>query len=115
MSKIKYSIHEGELIVNGKEIKLPYPAEEALIFQDILIVRVEPAIGKIYNRNVFALLANGEIKWQISESPHGTEADKPYMNIYLSKDGKLIAGNWNGVDYFVGIVDGSIIASSFKK
>ncbi len=108
-------MNDGVLIVQGKEIKLPYPAVQALDYQGLIVVRVDPEVGQIFNRNVFALDANGGVKWQITESPHGTEVDKPYTYITISEDNQLIAGNWNGVDYAVTLDDGSITPISFIK
>lgn len=113
--KLNYSINEGVLTVKGKVIELPYPSVQAIDLQGFIIVRVEPTIGEIYNRNIFALDDGGNIKWQIVESPHGTEMDKPYTSISVTADNGLLAGNWNGVDYAVALVDGSISTKSFNK
>ena len=115
MTELKYSLNEEVLAVIGKAIDLPYPVVQAFDFQGLIIVRVEPTIGEIYNRNIFALDNIGEIKWQIAESPHGTEADKPYTSISVTAENELIAGNWNGVDYVVALGDGSISTKSFNK
>ncbi len=115
MMELNYSINEGVLMVKGKAIELPYPSVQAIDIQGLIVVRVEPAIGEIYNRNIFALDGSGEVKWQIAESPHGTEADKPYTSISVTEDRELVAGNWNGVDYVVALGDGSISTRSFNK
>jgi hypothetical protein len=115
MTELNYILNEGVLLVQGKVIDLPYPAVQALDFQGLIVVRVEPAIGETYNRNVFALDGNGSVKWQIAESPHGTEDDKPYTSISIREGKKLVAGNWNGVDYAVAFGDGSITTESFNK
>jgi len=57
---------------------------QALVFNELLIVRVEPDVGKIFNRNIFAYSKDCQVRWQIEESPHGTEVDKPYTSIALS-------------------------------
>lgn len=95
-------------------IDLSRSAAQCLEVQGLLIVRIEPDVGDTYNRNVFAL-DRGKILWQIEESPHGTEKDKPFTSISLGRDGELIAGNWNGVDYSVDISDGTIQVKNFKK
>ena len=115
MTKLNYSLKEGVLSVNGKAIELPYPSVQAIDFQGLIIARVEPAIGEIYNRNIFALDRSGEIKWQIVESPHGAEADKPYTSISVTDTNELVAGNWNGVDYVVALGSGFISTKSFNK
>lgn len=115
MNELKYRVNEGVLTINEKEIKLPYPVIEVLNFQGLIIVRVEPSIGEIYNQNIFAIDNTGKIMWQIVESPHGTEADKLYTSISVLAENQLIAGNWNGVDYAVDLDDGSISTKSFNK
>lgn len=81
----------------------------------MVIVRIEPSKGEIFNRNIFAVSNHGEIVWQIAESPHGTQTDKPYTSVYIGDGGELMAGNWNGVDYVVAAEDGSIKTKSFRK
>ncbi|MEE9444899.1 MAG: hypothetical protein V3V19_04460 [Cocleimonas sp.] len=100
--------------MNREEVNLPYPVVQALDFNGIVMARVEPEIYEIFNCNIFAVDGKGKIKWQIEESPHGTEVDKPYTSISIMEN-KLIAGNWNGVDYVVDIKDGSIRTQSFNK
>lgn len=112
---IDFSLNEGVLIMADKVIELPCPVIQALDFQRLIIVRVDPAFGEIYNRNIFALDANGEVKWQIAESPHGTEDDKPYTSLGINDGTELIVGNWNGVGYTVSLGDGSITVNSFNK
>lgn len=112
---LNYSIIEGVLEANGLQVKLPFPSVQALDVDGLIIVRIEPAIGAVYNRNVFALSENGNIEWQIEESPHGTERDKPYTSISVIGPSQLVAGNWNGVDYLVSLRDGSISAKAFNK
>ncbi len=115
MTELNYSLNKGVLMVQGRVIEFPYPVVQSLEFQGLILVRLDPALGVTFNRNIFALDANGEVKWQITESPHGTEADKPYTSISITEKSQLIVGNWNGVDYVVALNDGSIIPQSFNK
>jgi hypothetical protein len=51
---------------------------------------------------------DGNLVWVIEEAPHGGEdQDKTYMNLSLEK-GKLIAGNFIGIDYFVNEDTGTV-------
>ncbi len=115
MKRLNYVLSEGVLTVENRVVTLPYPTAQALNFNELVVVRVEPDIGKIYNKNIFALDGDGKIKWQIAESPHGTEVDKPYTSIFITTENELLAGNWNGVDYIVSAEDGSISTKSFNK
>lgn len=101
-------------VAGGGVIDLSRSAAQRLEVQGFLIVRIEPDVGSTYNRNVFAL-HRGKILWQIEESPHGADKDKPFTSISLGMGGEVIAGNWNGVDYSVDISSGTIKVKNFRK
>lgn len=115
MSEVKYKLDESVITINGKAINMPYTVAQVLICDDMVIVRVEPVCGEIFNTNIYGFTVEGNCKWQIEESPHGTEADKPYTSIFLSEDNKLIAGSWSGVDYIVDLCTGGITTVAFNK
>ncbi|EGH15425.1 hypothetical protein PSYMP_29143, partial [Pseudomonas amygdali pv. morsprunorum str. M302280] len=56
---------------------MPYPVDTFLLSGGNVLVRLEPSAGTIFNRNIFAVSMTGEVLWQIDESSHGTQADKP--------------------------------------
>lgn len=115
MNAVEFRIEGEKLFVGGKLVELPYTVGDVLEFSGLLVVRVEPPAGVIFNRNVFAISSVGEVVWKIAESPHGTEADKPYVGIFRNKGESLVAANWNGVDYLVSLDSGSVVATSFNK
>lgn len=110
-----FRIEGGVLWIQGKAISLPHPVVDVKVLGKTVVAKVESDPGNVFNRNVFAFSADGELLWQIEESPHGTETDKPYVDIGVDKSGNLVAGNWNGVDYFVDIETGKIATKDFKK
>jgi hypothetical protein len=110
-----FAISDSKIFVQGKEISLPHPVTEAKIYHDLIIVKVEPPPRTIFNRNIFGLSKNGEIRWQIQESPHGTQKDKPYIDVFITPSGALIAANWNGVSYSVDPDNGKITVDAFNK
>lgn len=105
----------SKLTIGGRAIDFPHPIEEALIYRDLIIVRVEPPAGISFNRNVYGISQKGDVLWQIEESPHGTQEDKPYVNIYTGQNDDLIAGNWNGVSYSINPDNGKITVVAFDK
>ncbi len=111
----KYTLVNGALTIGGAIVKLPYTAVEGLTYNGLVIVKVEPPARIIFNRNIFGVLDQGEILWQIEESPHGTQMDKPYIDIFIDPSGELIAANWNGVSYAVDPASGKISIKSFDK
>lgn len=115
MSSSSFRVESGCLYIGGDCIDLPCTVGDVIVCGGLIVVRVEPPVGVILNRNVFAYTKEGRLLWRIEESPHGTEVDKPYVKIFLDVQNRLVAGNWNGVDYLVGCDDGSIIAKAFNK
>lgn len=115
MSALSCRLENGRLFIGNGSIDLPYPVSEIIDFGDSIAVRVEPPVGVIFNRNVFAFSERGDPLWQIEESPHGTENDKPYVKIIRERDGGLVAYNWNGVDYLVDMANGAITTKAVSK
>ncbi|MFW3165845.1 hypothetical protein WBQ28_15260 [Pseudomonas syringae pv. syringae] len=115
MSDNFFKLRSGSIFVAGNLVELPYPVGDVKIVDDLIIVRVEPPAGEVFNRNVFGIAKSGELLWQIEESPHGTQDDKPFIDIAVNRDNKLVAGNWNGVAYHVDIGSGKISVDSFDK
>lgn len=102
-------------LVADQRIELPHPVGKVVSHEGLVIVMLEPPFGTVFNRNVVAFTEAGLPAWQIEESPHGTEPDKPYVGISVSDDGELVASNWNGVDYRVDLQDGKVTVRAFKK
>ncbi|WP_342655411.1 hypothetical protein [Pseudomonas sp. F3-2] len=115
MTTDTFKISDGKISVLGKVLFLPHPVTEAITYLDLIIVKVESPAGTIFNRNVFGFSKNGELRWQIQESEHGTQQDKPYINILINTDGALLAANWNGVNYLIDPDNGKITVYAFDK
>lgn len=117
MNAVSYQVREGALWIAGARVDLPCEVGEVLEIEGLVVVLVEPPIGEVLNRNVYAYTKQGLLAWQIEESPHGTELDKPFIGISVNtgNSGELIAANWNGVDYSVSLKDGSIAVKAFSK
>jgi hypothetical protein len=101
--------------VNGHAVDLPHEVVQQLPLDGLVLLRVEPPPGQVFNRNVFAFDAAAQRLWQIAESPHGTEADKPFMGLRVDARGRVIASSWNGVDYVVDLGSGALQACGFGK
>lgn len=111
---ISFSVDRGILHVNGQPVSLPLSVAECVDIGEVVAVRLDVPAGQVFNRNVFLVGGDGEIRWQIHESPHGTAADSPFMSLWV-EEGTLAVGNWNGVDYDVDLVSGNIRARAFNK
>ncbi len=110
-----FDINDGVIYINDKKIDLPFPVAEALEYEQSIIVRVDPPAKEIFNSNIYRFTLSGDCLWQIEPSPHGTQANKPYVSINTSSPNNLVVSNWNGVDYIVNIEDGSVEVKSFNK
>ena len=115
MSESPIRVVSGKLYVGDQHIDLPHPVGDVLRYRDLVIVRVEPPAGVVFNRNVIAFTDVGTQAWRIEESPHGTEIDKPYVGIRVDGGGDLVASNWNGVDYQVNPDNGCVRVKAFNK
>ncbi|WP_077046707.1 hypothetical protein [Pseudomonas sp. KK4] len=115
MTETWYRVDNGILWIANQPIHLPHPVNVALPHDDRLAVLIEPSSNVISNKNILALSRHGTVLWYIQESPHGTQADKPYMSLHCDKNGALIAGNWNGVSYSVDWHNGSVSVVSVDK
>lgn len=99
----------------NKDIELPAPIKQRVELGKLIVIRVYPSDDvlndypqKKLNRNVYAYDVSGELVWQIQEAPHGGSGeDKAYMDIKID-GGKLVAGNWIGVDYLVNAASGVV-------
>lgn len=111
----KYELSKGELSIDNNIIGFPYPVAQVIIVSNYVIVRLSVPQEKRFDRNVYALSFDGKAVWQIQEAPHGGNVPKPFMNLRLSEEGRLIAGNWIGVDYEVDLSTGQIRAIRFTK
>jgi hypothetical protein len=97
-------------------IKLSAPVKKYLEIKDILVILIYPSDDQLLlypreklNRNVYAFKeSNGELLWQIQPANEGgASEDKPFMDIFISQ-GKLIVGNWIGIDYQIDLSNGHI-------
>jgi len=98
-SDIRQEIEIGDLTIVRK-----YPSEEGL--------KTCPQFE--LNRNIEAYDQNGNLVWVIEEAPDGgANQDKAYMKIWL-EEGRLIAGNWIGIDYLVDVISGKVGPINFN-
>ena len=89
--------------------------KQTIEIDELTVVRKYPPDAELanypqnkLNRNIEAYDRNDNLVWIIEEAPDGGEnLDKAYMRIWL-ENGRLIAGNWIGVDYFVALDKGTV-------
>lgn len=108
---VKGSVLHFEKI--GVKVEFIWPITDVIKFNDVLVVRVEPESGVIYNENVFGVSVTGEIIWSIEKRNHVYE-DSPYTAINKKND-TVKFSNWDGEDLVVDPHTGQILSSSFSK
>ena len=112
-----YKIKDKKLLLNyecqKKEINFLFPIRQVLELENMLIVRLEPDIGKIFNENVFCYDKEGKLIWQI-EPIHYFIPDSPYTSIHMEGD-RLFLYNWSGIEVEVCPKNGSILYKKFIK
>jgi hypothetical protein len=113
-SKI-FEINDGLLFIANNHIDTPFKVEKVVYLNDQVIALMEPPAKTAFNRNIISYSTEGNLLWQIQESPHGTQIDKPYTSLHINDHKQLIAGNWNGVDYAVDLENGIVTAAAFDK
>lgn len=65
-------------------------------------------------RNIWAFNSDGDLVWTIAYPSAKIEGHNPYTSVYI-KNGRLIAGNWAGIDYLVNTKNGSVDVISGKR
>ena len=96
-----------------KRLLFSYLVRQVMSYQDKMLIRIEPDIGKILNENIFCYSRDGDFLWQI-EPLVDVKKDSPYTNIY-QHDGNLLAYNWRGDECLIDAGNGKIIAKRFLK
>lgn len=51
-----------------KNVIFDFPIRQLVQFENKLLVRIEPEIGKIFNENVFCYSNNGVLLWQVNST-----------------------------------------------
>ncbi|KPZ18455.1 Uncharacterized protein ALO40_01960 [Pseudomonas syringae pv. viburni] len=115
MSSHNCRILDGELWIENRRVCMPYPVDMFLLSGGNVLVRLEPSAGTIFNRNIFAVSKTREVLWQIDDSSHGTQADKPFMSLYRDENDQVVVGCWNGVTYAVDVENGEIRVIHFDR
>ena len=103
-----YTINERELSIGGNKLSFDYPIDDILGISEMLIIRLEPSSGIIYNENVFGVsLIEKNIKWQITKMKYH-ERDCPYTGMILIKN-QLRLFNWCSFYLDVNPVTGEVM------
>ena len=92
-------------------MRFKYDIRQLILFDECIILRIEPTVSRILNENVFGVSPEGKIIWQIEKSEHRKD-DSPYTHIVREND-LLSAYNWDGFDYLVDPKTGKVISKEY--
>jgi hypothetical protein len=108
MKSSSYLIKDNELIFTDNSIiSFDFPIKEEINIDDILIIRLEVPIEKIYNENVYGISIKGQkIIWQINKVKYDSE-NCPFIKIYI-KENQLFLRNWCHITFEVNYKTGEI-------
>ncbi|MBI3313950.1 MAG: hypothetical protein HYZ83_06920 [Candidatus Omnitrophica bacterium] len=99
------------------------PIYELILFQNRALVLID-TLGKKNattekNRNVFCLNEKAELLWQIQDPdtfrPGLSKSESPFTGIYIDKEGRLRARNWDSHGYAIDVNTGELLEAHWTK
>ncbi len=90
------------------------PNGDKLVLLDVLGKQEDIYPKEEQNRNIFLLSRGGEIIWRVTYH-EGVRGHDPFVNFYLSDNGKLFGATWDGWDFEIGLADGSLTKRGWSK
>ena len=98
---------------SGKTVSLRYDIAEILIFQEVIIARLDIPHKVVFNENVYGISHDGRLLWQVPKLDHVYQ-DSPYTGMKILND-DLILCNWDGLDVTIDPISGTVLKSSYGK
>lgn len=101
------------LHINENKINFTHDICGLIELNNLIIVLIYGASAKqmetLPNNNIYAFDEKGKKIWQIQPPFQVSGYITSYSDVILRKDGKIIAGTSQGLEYIVNIEDGSVI------
>lgn len=109
MSNVKYEVSGSTLSITRQDeatsqCTLPWPIAQVLAFAGILVVRVEPPQGIRFNENVYGVLPDGSVAWQVEVREYVYD-DSPFTGLVRYGDNVKLM-NWDGLELLVVPISG---------
>lgn len=107
----------GNLCLVGKtEIRLPHQIEKCLTLKDRLYFLCLAPVKVRYNDNIFCFNRSGVKLWQVESQEHSISSDNPFVDMFIEDKTKiLLAHKWDGGEFRIDSLDGSILSSRLLK
>ena len=105
--------HQGNsLTINDNIITFPLNIAQVIDVEGLVIVRLRLEGENNIMRNVYAYDRKGNLIWTIQEPHIQPSGTFPIYSFIRIEDGKLIAGNTVGYDYFVDLKTGEVTCTN---
>jgi len=103
-----YEIMGNEIrFSNGKTARFEHPISQVIQFDEVLVVRIWPPIGTIYNENILGIDLSGDTLWQIEPQYPATE-DVAYGSLE-NVEGYAVASNIKNLAVYLNPATGEIV------
>jgi hypothetical protein len=94
-------------LASGATATFPFPVADAINFKDVVVVRLEPPRGTIFDENVFGIEADGHTIWQIQpEYPPTQDASWGGLE---ERDGNAVVSNWESKICYIDPKTGKVV------
>jgi hypothetical protein len=118
MSKMTFQVNGTTLSIGNPDgstakCRLPWPIVQVLEFAEILVVRIEPPPGIRFNENVFGILGDASIGWQVAKRDYVYD-DSPYTDLIRCEE-NLKLMNWDGLELLVNPMTGTEASESYGR
>jgi hypothetical protein len=111
---IRSEVRDGLLFVLDQPVRTPYPVVGVIALEEIVIALLDDG-GASDARNVIALSGAGELVWRVEEQTEGGGGTPSFVAMWRGEDGKVLARNWNGVEYMISPTDGSLTVVGLRR
>lgn len=108
------NIQGNKIIINEKEVELPYPIYTHLVVNDNILVVLNVPKGHTFNENIYCIKSDGSIAWQVKEQDYLYKRSS-FVNIRQDSLGNVWLVNWDGSQYRVDTSTGEILEKHFYK
>lgn len=102
-----------EVQIGNMTVLLPGNLEERIETQHLTIVRYDFSrlVGELYERNIWAFDASGQLQWKIQRSGKDPDMQMTYAYSLLKKDekGRVLVFNINDEIYEIRLDNGSLL------
>ena len=96
-----------------KTVEFPYTIGKIEIFDDCIIIMIDPPMKTTFNENIYSVSYDGNILWQIEKLKY-VYSDSPFTGM-VREGNNIKLCNWDGTDLTVNPNTGEIISKGWSK